>query len=167
MKTCRACGAEIAKSAKHCPHCGAKNKRPIYCRPWVYMLLAVVALVVYFNLSVIGRNFEVTVYKDSGAETIKMSELSDIVYKDSITFKEEYQGKEVSFSAKIKQTNYNMHHVNMGRYFKTEFGFPRGMVCFSDKELKYAVGDEVTVKGTIDTSLYEKVYVEIQTITKN
>lgn len=27
MKTCKACGAEIAKSAKVCPHCGAKNKK--------------------------------------------------------------------------------------------------------------------------------------------
>lgn len=27
MKICKACGAEIAKSAKVCPHCGAKNKK--------------------------------------------------------------------------------------------------------------------------------------------
>ena len=26
LTTCKACGAEIAKSAKVCPHCGAKNK---------------------------------------------------------------------------------------------------------------------------------------------
>ena len=25
MKKCKACGADIAKSAKICPHCGAKN----------------------------------------------------------------------------------------------------------------------------------------------
>lgn len=28
MKPCKACGKEIAKSAKACPHCGAKNKKP-------------------------------------------------------------------------------------------------------------------------------------------
>lgn len=28
MKPCKACGQEIAKSAKVCPHCGAKNKKP-------------------------------------------------------------------------------------------------------------------------------------------
>ena len=28
MKPCKACGQEIAKSAKNCPHCGAKNKKP-------------------------------------------------------------------------------------------------------------------------------------------
>ena len=26
MKNCKACGQEIAKSAKVCPHCGAKQK---------------------------------------------------------------------------------------------------------------------------------------------
>lgn len=32
LTTCKACGKEIAKSAKTCPHCGAKNKKkPIGC----------------------------------------------------------------------------------------------------------------------------------------
>ena len=30
MKNCKACGAEIATSAKSCPKCGAKNKKPFY-----------------------------------------------------------------------------------------------------------------------------------------
>lgn len=32
MTTCKHCGAEIAASAKVCPHCGGKNKPPIYKR---------------------------------------------------------------------------------------------------------------------------------------
>ena len=28
--SCKACGQEIAKSAKRCPKCGAKNKKPIF-----------------------------------------------------------------------------------------------------------------------------------------
>ena len=43
MKHCAACGAEIAKSAKTCPSCGAKNKKPIYLRPW-FILLAVILI---------------------------------------------------------------------------------------------------------------------------
>lgn len=35
MTTCKHCGAEIAASAKVCPHCGGKNKPPIYKR-WCY-----------------------------------------------------------------------------------------------------------------------------------
>ena len=46
MKTtlinCKACGKEIAKKAKICPHCGAKNKKPLYKRAWLWVLVAVV-----------------------------------------------------------------------------------------------------------------------------
>lgn len=38
MINCKVCGKEIAKSAKVCPHCGAKNKKPIYKRIWVWLL---------------------------------------------------------------------------------------------------------------------------------
>ena len=36
MKKCDTCGAEIAESAKRCPACGAKNKKPIYKRVWFW-----------------------------------------------------------------------------------------------------------------------------------
>lgn len=38
MINCRACGKEIASSAKACPGCGAKNKKPLYKRPWFLIL---------------------------------------------------------------------------------------------------------------------------------
>ena len=42
MKNCKICNKEIAKSAKVCPHCGAKNKKPIYKRIWVWLLGVIV-----------------------------------------------------------------------------------------------------------------------------
>ncbi|WP_338597968.1 Ltp family lipoprotein [Clostridium baratii] len=35
---CKTCNAEIASSAKSCPSCGAKNKKPIYKRPWFIVI---------------------------------------------------------------------------------------------------------------------------------
>lgn len=46
LTICKTCGAEIAKSAKRCPQCGAKNKKPIFKRVWFWVLVAVVAIVV-------------------------------------------------------------------------------------------------------------------------
>lgn len=43
MVACKACGAEIAKSAKVCPHCGAKNKQK---HPILIGALIVLALVI-------------------------------------------------------------------------------------------------------------------------
>ncbi|MCR4590932.1 MAG: hypothetical protein K5668_08940 [Lachnospiraceae bacterium] len=44
MKTCKHCGALIAKGAKVCPKCGGKNKPPIYQRPWFIILVAIIVL---------------------------------------------------------------------------------------------------------------------------
>ena len=38
---CKACGQEIAKSAKSCPMCGAKNKKPIFKKWWFWLIVAI------------------------------------------------------------------------------------------------------------------------------
>ncbi len=40
--TCKACGHELAKNAKACPQCGAKNKKPIYKKWWFWIAIVVV-----------------------------------------------------------------------------------------------------------------------------
>ena len=44
MTVCSHCGAEIASSAKVCPKCGGKNKKPIYKRPWFIILVIIILL---------------------------------------------------------------------------------------------------------------------------
>lgn len=41
LKPCKACGQEIAKSAKCCPHCGAKNKKPIFTKWWFWLIVVI------------------------------------------------------------------------------------------------------------------------------
>lgn len=40
---CKACGGEMATSAKACPHCGAKNKKPPI---WLFVIVAIFAVAV-------------------------------------------------------------------------------------------------------------------------
>ena len=47
LKTCKSCGASIAKNAKTCPSCGAKNKKPIYKKWYFYLLLLIVLGIVF------------------------------------------------------------------------------------------------------------------------
>ncbi len=42
MSNCQACGQEIAKSAKACPHCGAKNKKPIFQKWWFWVIVGII-----------------------------------------------------------------------------------------------------------------------------
>lgn len=46
LTTCKACGQEIAKSAKTCPHCGAKNKKPIFKKWWFWAIIVVLIIAI-------------------------------------------------------------------------------------------------------------------------
>ncbi|HBL40080.1 MAG TPA: hypothetical protein DDY98_00305 [Ruminococcaceae bacterium] len=46
MINCKACGTPIAKKAKVCPNCGAKNKKPVFKRVWFWLLIAIVLIVI-------------------------------------------------------------------------------------------------------------------------
>lgn len=50
MIKCKTCGADIAKSAKVCPHCGAKNKK----FPLVPILI--VAVILFFAVAILGSD---------------------------------------------------------------------------------------------------------------
>ena len=39
LVNCKACGEEIAKKAKKCPHCGAKNKKPFFKKWWFWLIV--------------------------------------------------------------------------------------------------------------------------------
>lgn len=42
MTTCKTCNNEIAKNAKSCPHCGAKNKKSIFTKLWFWFIIILI-----------------------------------------------------------------------------------------------------------------------------
>ena len=46
MIQCKTCGADIAANAKTCPHCGARNKKPIFKRWWFWAVCVVVVIAI-------------------------------------------------------------------------------------------------------------------------
>ena len=44
MTTCKYCGATVSKTAKSCPHCGGRFKKPVYKRWWFIAIVVVVVL---------------------------------------------------------------------------------------------------------------------------
>ncbi len=66
MIKCKTCGTEIAKSAKACPSCGAKNKKPIYKRVWFWAVIVILFLIILSN---IGGNDN----KDSSSSGLRVS----------------------------------------------------------------------------------------------
>lgn len=41
---CNSCGKEVANTAKSCPGCGAKVKKPIYKRVWFWVIIVFVVI---------------------------------------------------------------------------------------------------------------------------
>jgi RNA polymerase subunit RPABC4/transcription elongation factor Spt4 len=41
---CKHCGKEIAASAKICPNCGGKNKKPFYKKAWFWILVVIILI---------------------------------------------------------------------------------------------------------------------------
>ncbi len=44
--TCKACGQAMAKKARACPHCGAKNKKPIFKKWWFWAVIFILIVAV-------------------------------------------------------------------------------------------------------------------------
>ena len=61
LMACKSCKQEIAKNAKICPHCGAKNKKPIFKKWWFWVIIAV--LIVSFGNA--GRDADTNAATDS------------------------------------------------------------------------------------------------------
>jgi len=47
MVKCHACNKEIASSAKTCPSCGAKQKKPIYKKWWFWVLIIIFIAIIF------------------------------------------------------------------------------------------------------------------------
>jgi len=43
---CKTCSNEIASSAKSCPKCGARNKKPIYTKWWAWTIAIIVIIII-------------------------------------------------------------------------------------------------------------------------
>ena len=41
LNSCKVCGHEIAKNARFCPDCGAKNKKPIFKKWWFWLIIII------------------------------------------------------------------------------------------------------------------------------
>ena len=84
MKKCDTCGAEIAESAKRCPACGAKNKKPIYKRVWFWGCVVIAMLCVAGGaIGSEGNTKEKTVQPVS----------SEAVVKEDVSEKDSFQGE--------------------------------------------------------------------------
>lgn len=172
MVTCKHCGAEIAASAKTCPQCGGKNKKPIYKRPW---FIAVIAIIV---LGAIGgslggettdkpgktnapvsqsENINTTQPESETPEitytAYAVSELMDDLNGNALKAAEKYKDQYVELTGRLNVIDSSGMYISIVSA-QDEFAI-LGVQCYLKSEeqktavMDMAVGDTLVVKGKI------------------
>lgn len=116
MTTCKHCGAEIAASAKVCPHCGGKNKQPIYKRWW---FIAIIVLIVLSAIGGSGSGSDSSASSSKATSTSAASSVASVVpeiseddykaecqtvdYKELCRYPEKYEGTKIVVKVKVSQ----------------------------------------------------------------
>lgn len=112
MKPCKVCGKQIAKKAKTCPYCGAKNKKSHKGLIALLIIIFVAAMVVvnpFGNNSTANTKKNNVVLKIEGGEEITVKELIAMNRENQAKFKNNYQGKSVSFIGTVKEVKYDYY----------------------------------------------------------
>lgn len=70
MMFCKYCGATVSKTAKACPHCGGRFKKPAYKRWWFIVIVVVAVLGILGNLGGSGDSTPSEDLPSSGHATV-------------------------------------------------------------------------------------------------
>ena len=167
MVSCRTCGADIAKSAKVCPSCGAKNKKPIYKRWWLWVLV-VLLVIGMFGGSGDGEQVEASAPSQNDPKptapveptpepvieyteyTVK--QLVDDLRSNALKAEQTYQDQYVELTGELQVIDSDGKYISL--IPNGEFAID-GVQCFikGDEQktavLKMSVGDTVVVRGKI------------------
>ena len=160
MTNCKSCGHEISTSAKTCPNCGAKIKKPIYKRVWVYILAFV--LIVGIG-GCMGSSDSTSTSPSSSSNTQKeetieytscsIKEMQSELDENALAASDKYSGQYISIKGKLDIID------SSGDYFTVcasddDWGFD-SIHCeiTSDDQLEAVKslksGDIIRVKGRI------------------
>lgn len=174
MTVCSHCGAEIASSAKVCPKCGGKNKKPIYKRTW-FIILAVIIVLGIISSAFGGGNKETessgssnngSVSVVSSQKTEEQTSEQEITYTpytvsqlmsdldtNALGASEKYKGQYVELTGKLNAIDSDGKYIDIVSG-DDEFEFI-GVTCYIKSDEQKAVimsestGDTLVVKGKI------------------
>ena len=121
MVHCKSCGKEIAESAKTCPGCGAKNKKPFYKAVWFWVIVAIVVIGVAAgggsgdNSSNNGGGSS-----NNGQETkvieyqkVEIDELEDALENNAAAAKDTYNGKYLEITGRLGTIDSDLKYISL------------------------------------------------------
>lgn len=113
MTKCKVCGAEIAKSAKVCPNCGAKNKKPIYKRVWFWLLIVLVIIII----AVAAGSGDEPKKVDNSNTTKKTEKKTSKDAKFTVGDTADFDGVKVTLNSTVVSNGEEYSEPDSGKYF--------------------------------------------------
>ncbi|MBU5226516.1 Ltp family lipoprotein [Clostridium senegalense] len=123
MIQCKDCSKEISSSAKFCPSCGAKNKKPFYKKVWFWLFVVII-------IGIMGN----AVSNDSKLDTGNKQEVSqnqkteeNAPVKENAQVKEKAEDVPTEYKsalkkAKVYSDNMSMSKVGLYDQLTSEYG---------------------------------------------
>ncbi len=142
---CKICGQEIAKSAKKCPHCGAKNRKSFVL---LGLLLVIVIAAAIFITNNMWHDYDITVTSSSGTFTIKASEVLEMVETTPQKYLDMFVNNDatVTFTAKVQRIEIPTGFEGL---YACELPYRIHVAILNSGEFKE--GDAVVVTGKFTT----------------
>lgn len=166
MTTCKHCGQEIAASAKVCPHCGGKNKPPIYKRWWFIAIIVIIVLAAIGGSgssdssgSTSSTATSKTAVSSSSSEAAieytayTVTELSEDLNSNALKAADKYKGQYVELTGRLSVIDSNGKYISI--VDSTDEWAITGVQCYiknvEQKQvvMDMSIGDEIVVKGKI------------------
>lgn len=166
MTTCKHCGQEIAASAKVCPHCGGKNKPPIYKRWWFIAIIVIIVLAAIGGSgssdssgSTSSTATSKTAVSSSSSEAAieytayTVTELSEDLDSNALKAADKYKGQYVELTGRLSVIDSNSKYISI--VDSTDEWAITGVQCYikNDEQkqvvMDMSIGDEIVVKGKI------------------
>lgn len=171
MTTCKHCGSALAASAKACPKCGGKNKKPIYKRLWFIVLMVLIVLGVIGSAfgggdsskkqnsvnSTASTNASTAETKKQEAQEISytpyaVKELLDDLKNNALKATDKYQGQYVELTGYLRTIDSDGKYITITSDDKFAI---QNVQCFIKNDEQKSIimekssGDQLVVKGKI------------------
>lgn len=152
---CKSCGNEISTSAKSCPSCGAKNKKPFYKKWWVW------AVIIIFVIAISGGNDSDTgkPIKEVNKETITyeavdLNDMLESLESNALRAETEYQNKYVEITGKICNFDSDGEYISVEPTNSGKWNFDSVMCYIKNDDhknflLEKSKGDTITIRGKV------------------
>ena len=160
MINCKSCGAEIASSAKSCPKCGAKNKKPIWKRIWVWILAVIILFAVIggiggnsdTNTSNPSTDVDTPVVQEPISYTVvSVADMIDALNTNALKAEKAYNGQYLEITGRLNVIDSDGSYISL---YGGDFDFI-GVQCYvkNDEQLNFVMdmvaGDTYTVRVKI------------------